>query len=127
MDHAKFYQLAHRQKGAPDKLGDLEAAVVAYGRWQGLSEESEPERQQAKELLDRIADELEPDDWQNLHDYNTLIGRERIRELIAYTFKRAYEDIKERTREVERLRDENPPDDDTDTQPKRKRRRERER
>lgn len=127
MDRAKLYELAQRQKLKAEALCSLEDLVVSYARAQGLTDEPEAAQAEAKRMVDHIVDALEPEDWSGLAAFKSLIGEQPLRDLMLYSFRRSYDDLIEKAREVERLPEPEPTETDEDTDAAELRRRQRRR
>lgn len=99
---------------------DLDRAVLAFARWQGMTDETELQREVAKAELDTLIQRMEPEDWSGLRDRAELLGEENTRKLMSYSLSRAMDDLEEMSREVENLRDwsgEEPEDDESEGAP----------
>ncbi len=99
---------------------DLDRAVLAFARWQGMTDETELQREVAKAELDTLIQRMEPEDWSGLRDRAELLGEENTRKLMSYSLRRAMDDLEEMSREVENLRDwsrEEPEDDESEGAP----------
>lgn len=99
---------------------DLDRAVLAFARWQGMTDETELQREVAKAELDTLIQRMEPEDWSGLRDRAELLGEENTRKLMSYSLRRAMDDLEEISREVENLRDwsrEEPEDDESEGAP----------
>lgn len=95
----------------PQRLTDLERAVVAFSRWQGRFQDNELRRKVAKALLDELILRMEPDDWQALKDFEPIIGEQQTRELMHYALQLSLADLKDKRAEIERMPDWSLPDD----------------
>lgn len=99
---------------------DLDRAVLAFARWQGMTDETDLQREVAKAELDTLIQRMEPEDWSGLRDRAELLGEENTRKLMSYSLRRAMDDLEEMSREVENLRDwsrEEPEDDESEGAP----------
>ena len=62
----RLAELVEKRREAKEMLPQAEEAVLAYARWQGLTNEEHVDQAAAKETLDRICDAAEPEEWSKL-------------------------------------------------------------
>lgn len=105
MTNPALDRLRKAERDAPDSLTDLDRAVLAFARWQGLTDEGEVQRAVAVKLLDALILDMEPEAWTGLKDYAAVLGEEKVRELLRYSLERSLADLTEKREEVERLPD----------------------
>jgi uncharacterized protein YqcC (DUF446 family) len=110
---------------------DLDRAVYAFARWQGMTDEPELQRAVAKAELDTLIHRMEPEEWNGLRDRVEFLGEENSRKLMSYSLRRAMDDLQDLSREVRDLPDwsrDEPEDEESEGNPSlsRKRRRDRE-
>lgn len=110
---------------------DVDRAVFAFARWQGMTDEPDLQREVAKAELDTLIQRMEPEEWNGLPDRVEFLGEENSRKLMSYSLHRAMDDLQELSREVRDLPDwsrDEPEDEESEGLPSlsRKRRRDRE-
>lgn len=128
MTEEKLEQLKRRlHSNSPD----LDRAVYAFARWQGMTDEPELQREVAKAELDTLIHRMEPEEWNGLRDRVEFLGEENSHKLMSYSLRRAMDDLQDLSREVRDLPDwsrDEPEDEESEGNPSlsRKRRRDRE-
>lgn len=96
-------RLRQTERNDPDRLDDLDLAVLAFARWQGLTNEGELQRSVAHRVLDDLILRMEPENWSGLKDFVNVLGESQTRQFLKYSLERSLADLSEKRAEVERL------------------------
>lgn len=111
-------RVAQRRLEARRELAPVERVVLAYARWQGLTDEPQIDRDAAKQSLDELLDEMDAQEvsaWQGIERVAAELGDKAVTGLLAYSLARSAD-------QVRRMAEDQPPPDKP-----RKRRRDRSR
>lgn len=81
----------------------VDEVVLAYARWKGRTHEIGVDREAEKATLDRLMDEIEPEQWRELKDIIGEVDDKLLVEVMRYSAERALEQNKELVREIEAL------------------------
>lgn len=103
MSNPALERLRKAERDNPDHLSDLDRAVLAFARWQGLTGEGDVQRAVAHKTLDALIVGMEPEDWTSLKDFAGVLGEPKVRELLKYSLERSLADLTEKREEVELL------------------------
>jgi hypothetical protein len=103
---AEFVEKRRQQQAA---LPQADEAVLAYARWQGMTAEDNVDRGAAKETLDRICDDTEPEHWSRLKEMVGGVDDQILKGLMQYSLTRSLGQLREQQRAYEEG-----PDDDPD-------------
>ncbi|MBT3069256.1 hypothetical protein KKP04_00010 [Rhodomicrobium sp. Az07] len=93
--------LVEKRRKAKEQLPNADAAVLAYARWQGLTQEDGIDRDAAKEALDRLVDAAEPEEWTRLTELAGHVDDRLLKSVMHYALSRALEDVQGRIRSLE--------------------------
>jgi hypothetical protein len=94
-------ELVEKRKKAQEQVPEAEQAVLAYARWQGLTNEENVDRDAAKQVLDRICDAAEPEEWRKLADMVGEVDDGMLKGFMHYALSRALEDVREQARTLD--------------------------
>jgi hypothetical protein len=75
--------------------------MLAYARWQGLTNEEHIDQAAAKQTLDRICDAAEPEEWSKLSALVGEVDDRLLKGLMHYALSRALEDVRENARTLD--------------------------
>ena len=101
----KLQEIVERRQKAKEPFNAVDDAALAYARWQGLTEESDVDRESAKSELDRLVDTIEPEQWRRLNELTGDVDEGIIRGLMSYSMRRAYEQLGQQREEVREMKD----------------------
>jgi hypothetical protein len=104
----KLAELVEKRRQGLAQLPKAEDAVLAYARWQGLTAEDNVDRDAAKEALDRICDETEPEEWSRLKDLVGGLDDEMLKGLMRYTLTRSLGQLRHQQRDYAQQSEETP-------------------
>lgn len=110
----KLAELVEKRRQQQAALPQADEAVLAYARWQGLTAEDNIDRNAAKEALDRICDETEPEHWSRLKEMVGGVDDHILKGLMHYTLTFSLSQL----REQQRAYDDGPEDDADDSRPR---------
>ena len=94
-------ELVEKRKKAREEAPQAEEAVLAYARWQGLTNEEHVDQAAAKETLDRICDAAEPEEWRKLAELVGEVDDQLLKGFMHYALTRALEDVRENARTLD--------------------------
>lgn len=105
----KLAELVEKRQHSQAQLPRAEEAILAYARWQGLTEEDNVDRAAAKTTLDEICDATEPEEWGRLKGLVGDVDDQIVKGLMRYALTRSLEQIREQRRDLDRLPDNSGP------------------
>src|SRR5690606_24644874 len=100
----------------------VDEVVLAYARWKGRTHELGVDREAEKATLDRLLDDIEPEEWRELKDIIGEVDDKLLVEVMRYSAERALEQSKELVRDIKGLESEHEQDMDDEPEPTKKRR-----
>lgn len=97
----RLAELVEKRKEAQEQVPQAEEAMLAYARWQGLTNEEHIDQAAAKQTLDRICDAAEPEEWSKLSALVGEVDDRLLKGLMHYALSRALEDVRENARTLD--------------------------
>ena len=97
----RLAELVEKRKEAQEQVPQAEEAVLAYARWQGLTNEEHVDQAAAKKTLDRICDAAEPEEWSKLAVLVGEVDDRLLKGFMHYALSRALEDVRENARTLD--------------------------
>jgi hypothetical protein len=97
----RLAELVEKRKNAQEQVRQAEEAVLAYARWQGLTNEEHVDQAVAKKTLDRICDAAEPEEWRKLAPLVGKVDDRLLKGFMHYALRRALEDVRKKARTMD--------------------------
>ena len=96
----KLQQLAKQRLSQRAKLQPVEKAILAYARWQGMTDEADVDLDAAKTELNRITDAMDPKQWEPLKGLVGAIDDQILRGLMRYSLQRSVGQLREQAADL---------------------------
>lgn len=96
----KLQQLAKQRLSQRAKLQPVEKAILAYARWQGMTDENDVDITAAKTELDRLTDAMPPKQWEPLKQLVGTIDDQVLRGLMSYSLQRSVSQLREQAADL---------------------------
>lgn len=85
----RLKERTNRRLTARANLQPAEQAALAWARWQGMTDEAGLDRRSIKAELDRMVDEMAPEQWQQLYTQLGTTEDAAMRGVLRYSLERA--------------------------------------
>lgn len=85
----KLERVAAERQNSRKSVSDLQAAALAYARWQEMTDEVGLDTQLAYAELNRQLDAIQPDRWEALRNLVGTVDDEILKGLMSYSLQRA--------------------------------------
>lgn len=92
-----------RTSGRVEAGPKWEQAALLYARWQGMTDEADADKDEARKQLEQLVDGMEPEDWDHLERIVPKLGDKVFYGLLTYGVERAAVASKEDAARTERL------------------------
>ena len=96
----RLAELVEKRKEVQEQVPQAEEAVLAYARWQGLTNEEHVDQVASKKTLDRICDAAEPEKWRKLAALVGEVDDRLLKGFMHYALSRALEDVRKKARTI---------------------------
>ncbi|MFM9938692.1 MAG: hypothetical protein ACKVP7_04255 [Hyphomicrobiaceae bacterium] len=96
----RLQQLAKQRLAQRARLQPVEKAILAYARWQGMTDENNVDTTAAKAELDRLTDAMDPKHWEPLAELVGTIDDQVLRGLMSYSMQRSVGQLRDQAKDL---------------------------